>query len=271
VLRLAVSLAAGAALLSGCSGDDDSAAGTPASHDYLPGQRAVPHVPQDVTAAPLVVMIPGGSWRSAEPTGLLPLAAALAERGVVAVPVRIRTAGDGVLFPVPVEDVMCALADGVATARGAGIEPTRVALLGHSSGAHLASLATLDPEQFTPPCPDPRATADAFIGLAGPYDIRTFPDAASALFRPGAAPELVDAANPVLLAGHHRDVPVLLLHGDDDGPVPVTYSEDFAAALTAGGHPTTLTVLPGEDHSSIYAPQVVASRIAEWLTGLPPN
>jgi acetyl esterase/lipase len=262
-------LVACAAALAGCSGTDESAPSAPASHDYLPGLRAFPFVPAKATSAPVVVMIPGGAWRGADPTGLQPLAAALADRGVVAVPVHIRTAGDGVVFPVPVEDVLCALADGVATARAAGIEPTRVALLGHSSGAHLAALATLDPEQFTPHCEDPLVRADAFVGLAGPYDIRTFTEAASALFRPGASFAEWDAANPVLLAAHHADVPVLLLHGNDDERVPVGYSRDFATALSAAGHPTTLTVLPGEDHDSIYAAQVVAPRIAEWLTSLP--
>ena len=262
-------LLAAATLLAGCSGSAEDAPSAPPSHDYLPGLPAFPHVPKGVTSAPVLVMIPGGAWRGADPTGLQPLAAALADRGVVAVPVHIRTAGDGVVFPVPVDDVLCALADGVATARAAGIEPTRVALLGHSSGAHLASLATLDPERFTPHCEDPRTTADAFVGLAGPYDIRTFGEAASALFRPGATSAERDAANPLLLAAHHPDVPVLLLHGTADERVPVTYSSDFAAALTTAGHPTTLTVLPGEDHESIYDAQVVAPTIAEWLNTLP--
>jgi len=258
-----------ATTLAGCSGSGDDAPSTPASHDYLPGLAAFPYVPEQTTAAPVVVMIPGGSWRGADPTGLQPLAAALADRGVVAVPVHIRTAGDGVVFPVPVEDVLCALADGAATARAAGIEPTRVALLGHSSGAHLASLAMLDPEDFTPHCEDPLVAADAFVGLAGPYDIRTFAEAASALFRAGAGPAEWDAANPVLLAAHHPDVPVLLLHGDADDVVPVGYSSDFAMALNAAGHPTTLAVLLGEDHASIYAAEVVAPTIAEWLKALP--
>ena len=256
--------------LAGCSGAPEHEQEAPAPHDYLPGQGAYPHVPDPkVRSAPVVVMIPGGSWRSAEPTGLQPLAAALADRGVVAVPVRIRTAGDDVVFPVPVEDVLCALADGVATARAAGIEPTRVTLLGHSSGAHLAALATLRPESFTPRCEDPPVPADGFVGLAGPYDIRTFAQSASALFRAGASPAEWDAANPLLVADRHPDVPVLLLHGIDDEVVPVSYSRDFATALTAAGHPTTLTVLPGEDHDTVYAAEVVAPAIATWLTSLP--
>ena len=59
---------------------------------------------------------------------------------------------------------------------------------------------------------------------------------------------------------------MLLLHGTADERVPVTFSTDFAAALTAAGHPVTLTVLPGEDHDEIYDAQVAAAddrRVAE--------
>ena len=258
------------AVVAGCgNGDDGTGPDGTASHDYLPGLASYPHLPAGVTAAPVLVMIPGGAWRGADPTGLQPLARALADRGVVAVPVRIRAEGDGVYYPTPVDDVLCALADGVATARAAGIEPTRVALLGHSSGAHLAALATLDPHQFRPDCQDPLVEAQAFVGLAGPYDIRTFVEAASALFRPGAAPAELAAANPVLLAADRPEVPVLLLHGERDERVPVGFSTDFAAALQAGGHPTTLTVLPREDHDSIYSASTAADPVAAWLEGLP--
>ena len=258
------------AVVAGCGdGDDGPGPDGTASHDYLPGLASYPHLPAGVTAAPVLVMIPGGAWRGADPTGLQPLARALADRGVVAVPVRIRAEGDGVYYPTPVDDVLCALADGVATARAAGIEPTRVALLGHSSGAHLAALATLDPHQFRPDCQDPLVEAQAFVGLAGPYDIRTFVEAASALFRPGAAPAELAAANPVLLAADRPEVPVLLLHGERDERVPVGFSTDFAAALQAGGHPTTLTVLPREDHDSIYSASTAADPVAAWLKGLP--
>jgi acetyl esterase/lipase len=214
-------------------------------------------------------MIPGGGWQTADPGGLEPLADALASRGMVAMPVVIRAGDDGVVYPAPVEDVICALADGAATARAAGIDPTRLVLLGHSSGAHLASLAALAPDQFAPTCDDPIVTADALVGLAGPYDIRQFSDAASALFAADADDATWDAANPVLLAGHRPELPALLLHGDADEVVPTKLSTDFAAALRTGGHSTTLSVVPGATHGSVYSPQVAAGPIASWLQGLP--
>jgi acetyl esterase/lipase len=239
-------------------------------HEYRAGLAAFPHLPDGVTAAPVVVLVPGGSWQSAEPAGLEPLASALAREGVVAVPVTIRAASDGVVHPAPLEDVLCALADAAATARAAGIRPTRLVLLGHSSGAHLSAVAALHPTSVRPSCRHQVVAPDALVGLAGPFDIRRFADAASALFAPDADEATWDAVNPVLLADRRPEVPVLLLHGDEDDVVPTGFSEDFAEALRAGRHPTTLRILPGVDHAEVYAEGEVAAPITQWLDSLPP-
>ena len=70
-------------------------------------------------------------------------------------PSRSAPSADDVVYPTPVEDVLCALADGAATAREAGIDPDRLVLLGHSSGAHLSAVATLAADRFSPDCEDP--------------------------------------------------------------------------------------------------------------------
>ena len=267
------------ALLAACASTPDGGAqqdtptrtpsAGPVSHEYRPGLAAFPHLPKGVTSAPVVVMIPGGGWQTADPTGLEPLAAALASHGVVAMPVVIRANVDGVTYPTPVEDVLCALADGVATARQAGIEPTRAVLLGHSSGAHLSSVATLAPEQFSPRCSDPVVQPDALVGLAGPYDIRNFADAAANLFADDAPDTTWDAANPALLAARRPQVPVLLLHGGADELVAPQFSTDFAAALRTGGHQVSLDVIPGVNHGQVYSPDVAAAPVIAWLAGLP--
>ena len=279
--QLVLAVTAALVALSACGAGDDTGGGTgtqppatspsagPVSHEYRPGLAAFPHLPDGVTEAPVVVMIPGGGWRSAVPTGLEPLAAALAGQGIVAMPVVIRTAGDGVTYPVPVADVLCALADGAATARAAGIAPTALVLLGHSSGAHLSAVATLAPGSVAPRCEDPLVAPDALIGLAGPYDIRDFSDAAANLFAPDADDATWDAANPVLLADQRPDVPVLLLHGDADELVPTQFSSDFAAALQAGGHHVTLRILPGVNHGEVYGADVAAAPVVQWLADLP--
>lgn len=262
-------LLAGACSAGGGEPDPGTGGDGTASHDYLPGLAAFPHLPSGVTSAPVVVLVPGGGWQSADPTGLMPLAQSLAEQGVFAMPVVIRAAEDGVVHPTPVEDVLCALADGAATARAEGLEPERLVLLGHSSGAHLSALAALANDDHDPRCEDPLLAPDAVVGLAGPYDIRDFTGAAASLFADDSDRAQWDAANPVLRAGLRPEVPFLLLHGDADDVVPPVFSTDFGAALRAGGHPTTVSVLPGEDHGSIYSAEVATAPVVQWLDDLP--
>lgn len=239
--------------------------------EYSPGLGATIRTPAGGPSAPLVVMVPGGSWMTAEPTGLARLADRLTAEGMITVTARIRAASDDVVYPVPVEDVLCALAAGVAYSRAAGYDPSPVILFGHSSGAHLASLAALEAEPDLPACPHLPVAADGLIGAAGPYDVSARSDMAVALFgvSPAEDPELWAEGNPLRQAARRPELPVLLLHGEDDDVVPVSATEDFAATLEAEGHPTTVVMVPGTDHQRIYSPEAVATPILDWVTTLP--
>jgi acetyl esterase/lipase len=76
----------------------------------------------------------------------------------------------GKYFPVPVQDVACGL--GYAVEATDGLEVAEVVLGGHSSGAHMAALVALAPEEFAnAECPYESTAPDALIGIPGPYDI----------------------------------------------------------------------------------------------------
>jgi acetyl esterase/lipase len=267
-------LALVAALLASCGGSGDPAPGGPApttdpamTLEYAPGLTEDVYLPPDKGRVPLVVLVPGGSWTTADPTGFTGLAAALAEAGIAAAPTHIRAASDGVTYPVPVEDVLCAVATAVERLEERGFTPDPVAVLGHSSGAHLAALAVLAVDDYAPTCDSPTVRPDALIGLSGPYDISQVPDLATALLGtdPDDDPDTWASANPVQRADLRPDVPVLLLHGEADETVPVAFTTQFADALESAGHPTTVQIVPGADHLGIFQADAAADRIADWL------
>jgi dipeptidyl aminopeptidase/acylaminoacyl peptidase len=113
--------------------------------------------------------------------------------------------------------------------------------------------------------------ADGLIGAAGPYDVSARSDMASALFgvAPDEDPELWADGNPLLLTERRPELPVLLLHGEDDRVVPLSATAAFAQALESGGHPTMVITVPDTDHQRIYTPEAVAAPILEWVAGLP--
>jgi acetyl esterase/lipase len=241
--------------------------------EYRPGVEADLHFRIAGTTQPVLVLVPGGAWETANRSGLSPLASYLAEAGVVVVNARVRAASDGVVYPTPVEDVLCALAFGVARAKRSGVRVGQLLIFGHSSGAHLAALASLQPDRYSPSCEDSLGTPDGLIGLSGLYDVGLVSDLASSLF--GAARENDAGAwnegNPIAQAHRRSELPVLLLHGSSDQLVPISFTTDFAEALEAGGHQVTLIVPEKADHHSIYGPEVAGELLLEWIRNLAPG
>jgi acetyl esterase/lipase len=264
------------ALLVSCGGSNGptpggtSTARPSTTIEFSPGLTESVYLPAGSGRVPLVVMVPGGSWTTADPAGLTGLAAALADAGIAAAPTHVRAAADKVVYPVPVEDVLCAVAAAAAALRARGDDPAPVAVLGHSSGAHLAALAVLAADDHAAQCAFPAVRPDALVGLAGPYDISQIPEIARALLGtdPTDDPATWASANPLRQVDLRPEVPVLLLHGAADVTVPLSFTSQFAQALEDAGHPTTVQVVPRADHQSIYLADVSGGRIARWLLAL---
>ncbi len=229
------------------------------------------HAPEEVGPWPVVVTIHGGGWFVGDRTSMGPLADGLASRKAVVFNATYQTLTLGGTFPGMVDDIACA----VQFARNAASEfttaPDLVTIVGHSAGAHLASLVAYAPGEFGQDCPEgPSISPDAFVGLAGPYDISQLGGLLTPMFGvpPEQDPDLWAAGNPFSWIGGSPDIPTLLLHGDADGVAPIAFSEELAAALAAVGREVTFDVLSGRGHSDANAPRVVGDRITAFLSGL---
>jgi acetyl esterase/lipase len=222
------------------------------------------------TSLPVVVLVPGGGWSSADPTGLAPLAQTLASHGIATLTTTYRTSSDQAFFPVPVEDVVCAVDDAAARVRAAGATPGPVVVVGHSAGAQLAALAALTARDHQDGCAEPLVEPDGLVGLAGPYDVVAAASLAQLLFAQplDADPATWAAGNPLEHVDLRPDLVVRLLHGQGDQVVPVSFSEDFASALERAGHDVRLTVLPGIDHQAVYLPESASGPIEELVAEL---
>jgi acetyl esterase/lipase len=236
--------------------------------DYLPGVAADVY-PAKVRgpSTPIVVLIPGGGWVRADRSGLAPLAERLSAEGAFVVNATYRAADAGVVFPRPVQDILCATAFAADRARTDGFAHGPLIVVGHSSGAHLASLAALGAVAPDPSCPYPARSPDAFAGLAGLYDISTATVAVEPLIGsyPRDAADVWRAANAMTWAPSRPSVPIFLAHGDADELVPMSETSTFAAALERAGHPVRVRIVPAAGHHDLYRAHVVAPLLQDWI------
>jgi acetyl esterase/lipase len=247
-------------------------------HAYGPhhDQRADLRVPKGRGPFPVAVVIHGGYW---QPTfGKLVMrfvCGDLVRRGWATWNVEYRRLGpkSGGGWPMTFDDVAAAID------RLADLDPRldldRVVLVGHSAGGHLALWAagrTTIPAGM--PGADPQVRPVAVAALAAVADL----ERGGTLVRPGGVatqlvggtpaevPERYDVANPLRMVP--LPVPALLVHGPQDGTVPVGQSRDYARANDAAGGSTEL-VEPAAGHRSFVDPRSAGWKAtAERLDGL---
>jgi acetyl esterase/lipase len=118
---------------------------------------------------PVVVFIYGGGWKDGSKSMYRFVGATLANRGFVTVIPDYRVFPQ-VRFPDFLRDTARAMAWTKANIARYGGDPNRVSLMGHSAGAHIAAMLTLDRQWLIAVGLDPDRDIDAMIGLSGPYD-----------------------------------------------------------------------------------------------------
>jgi len=222
--------------------------------DGLP-QKMDLYYPQSGGPWPVLVYVHGGSWEfgdKADTEGW----DALADSGYLIASINYRMVADG-KFPVMIEDVKCAIRYLRAHSAEYNLDPDRIGAIGPSSGAHLVALlgtageeAGWDIGEYT----DQSSHIQAVVCLFGVYDFTVEEAAAmgtTTYFVFGSlagkeSPEML-AASPVTYIDAN-DPPFLLLHGTQDGSIPVDQSKIMHARLTDAGVSSTLVIVENGNH-----------------------
>ena len=232
------------------------------THRYGPdrSQRAELHLPAsgrgrpDGAAHPVMVLIHGGSWRKRYGKIVMrALAGDLTRRGWAVWNIEYRRVGNGGGWPATFADVAAAIDE--LGSLDAGLDLSRVSVLGHSAGGHLALWAAGRAKlpQGAPGAIDgePRVRFRQVISQAGVCDLvgayREWDSSAVGDLMGGSPeqlPERYAVANPI--SNVPLDVPVLLVHGVLDETVSIKRSRDYAAAVLAAGGEVELVEIEGE-------------------------
>jgi dienelactone hydrolase len=181
------------------------------------------YAPADAVDAPNVILVPGGPLPFENRHYLGSLAAALADRGVVAYTIDYRSSATGDSLLEAHADVACAIGWVRDHATVFGGDPSRIVAVGHSYGGDLVLNSAIGADELV--------TCDGVIQ------------------RP-------DAAVPIAGFGLHSlaslayDLPIHLVVGSEDGPFAAT---ELERRLTEDGYEDVrLTIVEGASHDDIY-------------------
>lgn len=190
--------------------------------------------------APVIVYFYGGGWKSGDKDKYRFVAQTLAKAGhTVAIP-DYRLYPE-VTFPAFVEDGAAAVAAIIRRL------DRPVILMGHSAGAHIAVMLTLDRRWLAADGIDVDRMVTATIGLAGPYDFLPLSRNLQPILAPGGDPE---PSQPIT---HVRGdaPPLLLVHGQADTTVRPRNTTNLAEAVDAAGGDVTVVTYSKVAHAGL--------------------
>lgn len=210
----------------------------------LPAQRLDIIAPNAPGPHPVLVFIHGGAWNSGRPEDYHFIGRTFARAGYVVVLAGYRLVPDGV-YPHMLVDGAKAVGWTAKNIARFGGDPDRVALMGHSAGAHSVVMLGLE-RQWLGREGLPDGYVKGVIGLSGPYDFYPFTsDSARVAFG-----QVKDPAQTQPITFARGDAPpMLLLTGDADTTVKPRNSRVLAKAITDRGGQAELVILPGVDHA----------------------
>ncbi|MCE7008827.1 alpha/beta hydrolase [Kibdelosporangium philippinense] len=277
------------------------------SYGPSPSQVGDLYLPEGDGPFPVVLLLHGGYWTALfDRYQMVPLAEDLVTHGYAVWNVEYRRLGeDGAGWRGTFLDVAAAV-DALADLSPA-VDPSRVLVVGHSAGGHLAGWVahrSLLPSDA--PGANPRVIPLGAVSLAGILDLAAgdadraghdltdpnTPPPAGAPVEPRA--DLIPAVSKLLgegainaLLGGHSDsvpdryavtspaelddsgVPLLVIHGTADDVVPPRYSRDYVAAK---GADAKYVEIPGANHFDVINPATETWKIARpWLADRLPH
>lgn len=222
------------------------------------------HLPQGARKPPLVVFVHGGAWTTGNKG---PYPSFLVDRGFAVASLDFRSSNDA-QFPADVHDIKAGIRFLRAKASEYGYRSDRIAIVGASSGGHLAALVGVTNGEKALEGAEGNdlkesSSVQAIVSYFGASDLTTILAQSTprglevrepALRRllggtPDKTPELAKLASPIFHVDR-GDPPILLLHGDQDTQMPLNQVYELQWAYEQAGKHAEVLILHGVDHEA---------------------
>ena len=211
------------------------------------------YLPAGCGPVPAVVWVHGGGWRRGDKAlasvdGKVRLANELGA-ALVAVNYRLSAEGADVLWPDHGDDVAAALGWLRTEGPALGIDPDRIALLGHSAGAHLVAVAGTDPVLLSGNGADPSAIRCVVVLDSASYTLS--PDNPLHVNAFGTDPEVLAGASPLNLIERNGAPGAEFLVVAQGRPLRLAAQRTLVDAITAAGGEATFLDANPYDHNGV--------------------
>lgn len=205
-----------------------------ASEPARAGQLGIAYPQNAEKPLPVVICIHGGGWSKGDKDQMAWMAVRYAQRGYVGVTLSYRLTAEAAM-PACVLDVKEAIRSIKAMSDQLPIDSKRIAVLGYSAGGHLALMVglTADQEAFKSGANlDQDSSVNCVVAISAPTDLEErYRRHKKIRFSPNGEPvpqTLIHALSPLTYINSEQ-LPILLLHGNQDGLVPVYHMHNFAS------------------------------------------
>jgi acetyl esterase/lipase len=245
-------------MMAGCSGVDVLNSLVPhcgytltadLAYGGLPRQKLDVYRPKKpLEGGPVVIFFYGGHWQYGSKSDYFFVAQALASRGFVAVLPDYRLYPEAA-FPAFVQDGASAVRWVHENIGRFGGDPGKIYLMGHSAGAYIAAMLTLDGHYLKDVGLDQNAIRGT-AALSGPYDFVPLPED-RAVFGMSETDAMSDPAiEPIHFVDGHAP-PLLLLHGLKDQTVEAGNASRLEAKIRSAGGKVQYIAYPARAHVGV--------------------
>ncbi len=231
------------------------------------------YTPPGKSDLPVALWFYGGGWRSGDKRLFEHLGRAFALRGIVLVAVNYRLSPE-VTYPANAEDCAHAVRwvyDHISTYGG---DPEKIFLSGHSAGAHLAAISTLD-RRFLESVGLPDGVVQGCVMISGATDLAGHVGSTQFTSREhveetfGSSTEELAAASPITYVRSDAP-PFLIMVAERDPDGLKEQGKLLADALREVDAESRYVVIKGHDHFSIvrrFGPSddTTANAAAEFI------
>lgn len=226
-----------------------------------------------------ILWVQSGGWYStyADPKTLIGASKGFLDKGYTVVILRHGSAPKYTV-PEAVADVRRAVRAVRLNAKGHGIDPNRLGVMGMSAGGHLSLMLGTTGDDGDPKSKDEvlrqSSRVAAVVAICPPTDLRGFTTDPPAEIKkhPGLKPPLTFDAkleadvSPVLKVTAD-DAPSLLIHGDKDTLVPIEHSRNVVPLFEKAGVAVKLVTVEGAGHG--FTPkqnqEIMAPALMDWF------